>query len=356
MLEDKRITKFHIIVWQPDKGITIPQQYQEKIKIYEVRRKNFSFCDKILLTIKTIQIGKRIVRQNPNIKQIIGFGGLGGITAIIGRKVKIPDFRRIYGTFLINEINEPKWKVFLRHPLEYLCYRMTGKGLLITNDGTKGDRVYDKIGTPKLPFYFPLNGVDKDIVEKIQKPSIDLPKDFLVYVARLDPWKQQNLLIEALNILNKKGVDFPKTYIVGAVSDREYFDGLQEKVVKYNLKHKVEFVLGVPIRQAHYMLYHSKISFSLYHTSNLGNVFLESLQLGVPTIAINDTGSLDLINSEAYYELKTDNVEKISNAIQILLENNELREKIKEKAKIFANTNLKSWEERAEYEINLMLS
>ncbi|MFJ1322712.1 glycosyltransferase [Capnocytophaga canis] len=354
LLEDERVDKILIMLWQPTEEINIPKEYQNKIVVYSIKDGVNGLFDKIASVARAVRIGRKLVKKY-DVQKIIGFGGLGGITAIIGKKVKIPDFRRLYGTFLINEINQPKWKIFLRHPLEYLCYRMSGKGLLITNDGTKGDKVFEKLGTPKLPFYFPLNGVDKDIIEKTEKPLIDLPKDFLVYVARLDPWKQQNLLIEALNILNKKGVDFPKTYIVGAVSDSNYLEDLQKKVEKYHLSHKIEFILGLPIRQAHYMLYHSKISFSLYHTSNLGNVFLESMQLGVPTIAINDTGSLNLIDSEAYYELKTNKIEKIADAIYHLLTNENERLKIKQKAMAFADCNLKPWKERAEMEIDMML-
>lgn len=79
---------------------------------------------------------------------------MGGITSLIGKWVKIPDFRRIYGTFLINEITDSKLSIFAKHPLEYLTFSTKGKGLLVTNDGTKGDLVFKKLGTSSLPFTF----------------------------------------------------------------------------------------------------------------------------------------------------------------------------------------------------------
>lgn len=356
LLKDSRISTVHIIIWQPDQKINLPQEYKNKIRYYILPKRGGGFINGIKLIYETTLLGKKIVKDNPEISRIIGFGSLGGITSLIGRMVKIPDFRRIYGTFLINEISESKWSIFVKHPLEYLTFSTKGKGLLVTNDGTKGDVVFKKLGTPALPFYFPINGVDKNIIENIEIPDFALPDQFMVYVARMDPWKRQNLLLEALGELSKRGKKFPVTYIVGSAHDDKYVKSLNEIVNKHNLNDKVHFIYGLPIQQVHYMLYHASLTFSLYHTSNLGNVFIECMQLGAPMIAINDTGSLDLIEKAAYFELKTDNVIEIAKAIDSLLIDDNKRLQLKEEAVKFANKKLSSWDDRAKYEIDLMLN
>lgn len=356
LLEDKRISRIHILIWQPNEEIRLPEKYVEKIKYYIIPKCKSSFTNNLKIIYKSIVIGRKIVRKNDKIKNIIGFGSLGGITSIIGRLVKIPDFRRIYGTFLINEINNSKSSIFLRHPLEYITFASKGKGLLVTNDGTKGDIVFKKLGNKSLPFYFPLNGVDKLIIQNIEQPAFNLESEYMIYVARLDPWKRQHLLLLALAELQNKGYDFPKTYIIGAIFDTNYVDKLINIIKDNNLSDKVEVIYGMPIRQVHYMLFHSKLTFSLYHTSNLGNVFIEAMQLGVPTIAINDTGSLDLIEENAYFELKNDEVSEISKAIITLLSDNEKLLSLKNNAIQFANNTLSSWDERIKYEIDLMLN
>jgi glycosyltransferase involved in cell wall biosynthesis len=355
LLKDSRVSHFHIIIWQPEQRIEIPTEYIDKITFYIIPKNQSGFLNNFKLIFNAIQLGKRIVKQNTKICKIIGFGSLGGITSIISKLVKIPDFRRLYGTFLINEISRSKLTLFLKHPLEYLTFASKGKGLLVTNDGTKGDVVYNKIGTSSLPFYFPLNGVDKKIINNIAKPDFELPVEYMIYVARLDPWKRQNLLLESLGILLSKGKKIPFTFIVGAIYDKNYVSSLQMIIEKYDLHSHVQLIYGLPINQVHYMLYHAKLTFSLYHTSNLGNVFIESMQLGVPIIAINDTGSLDLIDKTAYYELKNDNINEIANAIDILLANENMRVKLKNEAIFFANKKLISWEDRAKYEIDLFL-
>lgn len=355
LLVDPRVSIVHVIIWQPDKNIKLPKEYIDKIKFYVIPKRSNGLINNLKLVYETTLLGIRIVNNNPKIEKLVGFGALGGITSIIGKLVKIPDFRRIYGTFLINEIKYSKISIFLKHPLEYLAFSTNGKGLIVTNDGTKGDLVFKKIGARNLPFYFPMNGVDKNIINNIKKPKFELPDKFLVYAGRLDPWKRQNLLLEALGTLKRNGKKFPKTYIVGSIFDDAYTKSLHSIIERFGLQSNIHFIYGLPIQEVHYMLYHSTLTFSLYHTSNLGNVFIESMQLGVPMIAINDTGSLNDIDKGAYYELKSSEVKQIAEAIELLLENEKKREELKKAAIYFANKSLNSWQSRAQYEIDLFL-
>jgi glycosyltransferase involved in cell wall biosynthesis len=355
LLLDARVSVVHIIIWQPDKNIKLPKEYRDKIKFYIISKRPNGLINSLKLFYKTTLLGVRIIKKNPKIERIVGFGALGGITSIIGRLVRIPDFRRIYGTFLINEISDSKFSIFIKHPLEYLAFSTKGKGLLVTNDGTKGDIVFNKIGSLRLPFYFPLNGVDKNIIKNIQKPQFDLPDKYLIYVARLDPWKRQNLLLDAIGNLLRNGKKVPPTFIVGSISDNNYVNSLHSIIEQLGLRSHIYFIYGLPIQEVHYMLYHSTLTFSLYHTSNLGNVFIESMQLGVPMIAINDTGSLDKIDKGAFYELKSNDIRQLSEAIEFLLVNENTRIGLKKAAITFANKNLISWQNRAQYEIDLFL-
>lgn len=356
LIDDERISKLHIIIWQPDRPIKIPIEYSEKISYYIISKRTRNILNDFRLVFETIIKGYKIVKENQNIKRIIGFGALAGITSIIGKLTNIPDFRRVYGSFLINEISNSKFSLFIKHPLEYITFSTKGKGLLVTNDGTKGDMVYRKIGNKNLPFYFPLNGIDKEILKNLDIPNMSIEKDFMVYVARLDSWKRQHLLIQALVELKRGKYNFPKTYIIGSPFDDYYVNELKQIVIDNDLNNEIEFIYGLPINQVHYMLYHSKLTFSLYHTSNLGNVFIESMQLGVPIIAINETSSLELIDKNAYYELKTDSILGISNAIKELLDNEEKLLSLKRNAYLYAEKNISSWKDRAKLEIDLMLS
>jgi glycosyltransferase involved in cell wall biosynthesis len=356
LLNDPRVNKLHLILLENENNVAlnIPEKYRDKIIVYSFNFDSGNKLSSLMLFFKVIKKGVSIVKAE-KISQIIGFGSLAGLTAIIGKLTSVPDCRRLYGSFLINEIQSSKLKLLIKHPLEYICFHLPGKALLITNDGTKGDLVFKKIGSKRLPFFFPLNGVDKEIKINAVKPEFELPNSFLSYVARINDWKRQHLLVQALAILKKQGVAIPKTLIIGSLHDVSYVEYLRKIIEDSNLVDDLLVIDGLPISEVHYILEKSLITYSLYHTSNLGNVFLESMKLGVPMIAINDTDSLSLIDKKAFFELRSDDPVIIANATLMLLTDEDLRQQLSKDASLYAENNLKSWEERAVYELNIFL-
>lgn len=356
ILEHHQVNEIHLILFDKkhDKSLLIPDRHKKKLKIYQFQLENKKTIKTFYTFIKVIIQGYNIIKKN-NVERIIGFGSLAGLTAILSKLTSIKDFRRLYGTFLINELGYSKWKLFLRHPLEFLTFSLGNGKLLITNDGTKGDRVFKKIGNPKIDFHFPLNGVDSDIMKNLEKPSFEIKDKYLSYVARIDEWKQQHVLLLALGFLRRKNIEFPHTYLVGAFFDKQYLAFLHQCILENDLKDKVTIVEGLPSAQAHYLLKNSLITFSLYSTSNLGNVFLEALKLGVPIIALNDTNSLELIDKSAYFEVLSTEPSVIAEAILTLLGDLKLRNVLSEQASAFASRELLSWDERSDFELSLIL-
>jgi glycosyltransferase involved in cell wall biosynthesis len=357
LLDDDRVNKIHLILFENPNApqINIPDIYNSKLKIY-----NYTFSVKnktsnIFLLFKVFYDAYKLIKKN-KVKKLLGFGSLAGVTAILGNFLNIPDFRRLYGSFLINEINKSKLELFLKHPLEFLCFALPGKGLIITNDGTKGNIVFEKVGNKTLKFHFLLNGVDPLIEKNISKPVFDLPQIYLSYVARINDWKRQHLLVLALNILQKKGVKLPPVFIVGPFDQNNYVDFLHKMISDFQLSTIIFVKDGVKTSETNYILKNSLFTFSLYHTSNLGNVFLESLKLGVPVIALNDTSSLDIIDKNAFCEILSDNPEVIADSIEGMLHNDDKRISIGMQAKRFADSNITTWAQRSKFEIDLYLN
>lgn len=357
LLDDERVDKFYLFLIdkKPNKPLNIPHKYKNKIVIHLFDYNSSNRFFSIFLFLKIIIKGTSIVKSK-KVTQILGFGSLAGLSAIIGKITSIPDFRRLYGSFLINEIHLSKFNLFIKHPLEYFCFYLSGKGLMITNDGTKGDLVFKKIGNKTLPFYFMLNGVDDKIKDNLIKPNFELPSSFISYAARVNDWKRQHLLVEALGILKRERKNFPKAIIIGSLHEENYVLYLKNLIKELNLEEEVILVGGLKISEVHYILQKSLITYSLYHTSNLGNVFLESIKLGVPVIALNDTDSLDLIDKDAFFELRNGQPQLIADATLKLLLNEDQRKKLSENAILFADNNLTSWDQRANYEINIILN
>ena len=93
-------------------------------------------------------------------------------------------------------------------------------------------------------------GVDLDRFS--QHATSKRNKNSLLFLARMSPSKRPDVLIQALGILNKKGVPFSAT-LCGSPSreDEDYYRDLHEQVSDLRLREHITFVAGVPHAETH---------------------------------------------------------------------------------------------------------
>lgn len=297
---------------------------------------------------KSYKMGKSLIQSNA-FDLLYGQGSVGAVAGLLGRKYKLKSAQRIYGTFLINELHLSKWKIFSRHPLEYLAFSLPTNHVIITNDGTHGDQVFDYLGSNKSKLHFLINGVDKDkLVENV--PSSER---YITYVARVDTWKRQHLMLHALKELKDQGIEIAAK-IVGPVYNEDYCEELRAYIKTHQLN-KVEIVGGKKVDEVIEIQRGAYFTMSLYHTSNLGNVFLESLFMGIPIVAINCLNSLEEIQDDAYVKCDEESPAYLAQKMKRLIEDTSYRKEVSEKAKVFAASKLYDWEERVDKELNILL-
>jgi glycosyltransferase involved in cell wall biosynthesis len=351
MLQDERVSCMYLILFCKKRCvINTPVKYKHKLSVslFVCRNKTELSVKLLIALIKSLYL---IIKHKIN--TCYGHGDVGAIAGLVSNFLRISNVRRIYGTFLYDEISKPKIYVFLKHPLSYLSFSLPAKHIVVTNDGTKGDKVFQYIGNKKTRLHFLLNGVDKNIEFKICSPSFKLPSKYISYVARISEWKRQHLAIKALTILKQKGLVIPLC-IAGYACSLDYYSFLKELVKDNNLK-KINFIDNVPIETSWFILKNSYLTLSLYNFSNLSNVFLESLTLGTPVVAFNND-SLAYFPKNTYYPLDFDDPETIAGAIEELWFDREKAEQISINAKKFAFDNLLDWKERSNIELDLLLN
>lgn len=344
LLKDSKvkIVYIYLFVYGENREINIPKEFENKLVVKKVVVD--SRIKLYLNFIKSYFSGISLVRKE-KIDFIYGHGTISFLSGIIGLRTKAKHYRRIYGTFLYPKVLKKKNFIFSNF-FEYLSFRLPTDGLIVTNDGTSGDKVFNYLNKNNSKFHFLLNGVNKEPLVLDYFGKFQLEKEYFTYVARIDEWKRQDLLVKVLGELKKEEIDFPHTYLVGPIYSKNYKNKLEELIINLKLSSKVTIVGALTKDEANYLLKNSLLSFSLYDFSNLGNVFLEGLSLGTPMIAINEYNSLDYFPEDIYISIKKADCIEIKNKIIEMLSRPENMEIIKEKSIEFSHKRILSWEER----------
>lgn len=303
---------------------------------------------------------KNLIKHN-KYDLIYVHGVHGSLIAKLAQKHNIPFGQRLYGTFFNDYLNKyGVLKSKIRYYTEYKAFTLKKDFLLVTNDGSCGDKVYNKLNKNRKPFdfYFWFNGVDRaeDIpAEQIERCKADLmieDKPFLFYVARITPWKRQDKAIDILNILKQNGYDF-NLYIAGQIQDENYYEKLIKKVDELNLSKSVKFLGPISKPYVNAMCKDATACFSLYDVCNLGNVFHEMMALGAVVVATDD-GTVSQFLSDRKNGFLINDLNNAAQDIIDIFNDKEFENKIRVNAKRTSEERVKSWDDRINDEIVLL--
>jgi len=220
---------------------------------------------------------------------------------------------------------------------------------LVTNDGSRADRVYEQIGNRDTEFMFWHNGVDfpKEPGQFAQR----LEQPFLLYPGRIDRFKRQHLAVELMRLLAANGPPPVKLKLAGHIYDETYRREIEVLINKHGLEPYIEF-LGPLNRRDLYAQYDKCLAaLSFYDVSNLGNVAIECLAAGVPLITLDD-GTLSQIITDGDSGFLAADLKAGATAVHRLLKEPGLLEKVCARARIAARNSFTNWNERTKREVD----
>ncbi len=114
----------------------------------------------------------------------------------------------------------------------------------------------------------------------------------VLYAGRLNPTKDQQTLIKAIDILvNQKNIKKIKLKIIGhplVKSEREYLQGIRDLVRGYKLEDRVEFIGGVPYSQMPRYYQETDLFVNPSSTGSLDKVVLEAMASGCLVLNCNE--------------------------------------------------------------------
>ena len=263
---------------------------------------------------------------------------------------KLPLIARFQGTSY--NVGWGKRFRFIRAWDHWIGLRLPADLIIMTNDGTQGDKVLAYVGADLSKMRFWMNGVDKQ--DFLNFKGFDNPfrknSNFqLLTVSRLVGWKRVDWSIRALSIVHKTIPNVSLT-IIGDGEERE---NLEKLVNELGLKEHVVFYGAVPHAEVKNYIFHADIFLSLYDWSNVGNPLLEAMLLGATIITLNNGDTSKIIqNNVNGILLDHFDFNSVPLAIIELLENSPKRKLISLGARSTAQELFWKWSERLNAELN----
>lgn len=274
----------------------------------------------------------------------------------LATRLGLPLVTRFQGTILSTWIGRRAWQ--WRYYEHVRALRCPAEAVIMTNDGTQGDQVLQRLGAWGSHVKFWMNGVDKLQVANPEAAaalgsSLGIAADdyVLLTVSRLERWKRVDRAITAL-----AGVlpQIPNCHLV-VVGDGGERAGLETLASSLGVSDRVHFAGAVARdRLAEYYAL-ADVFLSLYDLSNVGNPLLEAMQCErcLVTLDVGDTRTV-VTHGETGLVLSLEQLPALPEIIVGLLQDPVTRQRLGRAAKQYADTHFWSWPERMRAEGELL--
>jgi len=237
---------------------------------------------------------------------------------------------------------------------EILALKSPTSAVVMLDDGTKGDQVLRLLNVPENKIYFWRNGIDVDDLMLVNnwlpdvfKQELGLAKKkIILMISRLARWKRVDRGIYCIYKLVKEyKIKNIVLLILGEGPERKF---LEELVEKLGVRECIQFLGAVPHKEIAKYYSIGDIFMSLYDITNLGNPLLEALYFGLPIITVDDGSTYRLLeNGYNSFLVKLNSLEKeLPLIVKLLLENDGLREKVRQNSIKTFQRKVLTWKKR----------
>jgi len=267
--------------------------------------------------------------------------------------------KRIYGTALYSWWFIEKG---LRRRLAalpgFLAWLWPSDLIVITNDGTDGEKLARFLGIRPARYRFWMNGINKqwgngvrDVSSLRKQIGLADGEAMLLTLGRLANWKRHDRPIRALPLILKQ-IPGAKLVVAG---DGPLRGSLETLARDLGVAEEVLFLGMVAHSRVRELMSAADVFILPYDLSCLGNTLLEAQICGAATVTWNVGGTREVVKDRVNGRLLSNMEPKsLAGAVVELLREPSKRRQIQEGARRFAANQLKSWPERMEMEISLI--
>lgn len=275
------------------------------------------------------------------------------VAKLLAKLWHVPMISRFQGTKLgVSWMDKRFWA--LRAWDHVVGLKIPADLVIMTNDGSQGDKVLQQLGVDMERVKFWMNGVDWQAfhsmpTQRSAKGLLHVNSQYLLLtISRLVAWKRVERSIQALPELIK---DDPDTTLI-VVGDGPERGRLEQLVQTLGVDRHVRFEGAIPYGEVPKYYAAADIFLSFYDLSNVGNPLLEAMMAGKCIVTLNNGDTAQFIKDEENgILLEYEEIPKLPEVIKKLLVNVESRKRLGANARKFAEENFWSWEERIEAEV-----
>ena len=287
---------------------------------------------------------------------VYGHGPSGSLGCYVARKRGIPTGLRLYGvSWLSEQIKErSKLRLLMEHPL--LVYSFLGKKtfLIVTDDGSRGDLVHQRLQEDQKSyrFYFWRNGM---IPLESNPPAEGRVEPVLLYPGRIAKKKGQLMAVEVLAELHRAGLTKVKLLCCGHATEAPYVDQLNNRLKEEGLESSYEYLGVIPKEELAERFRGSLAVLSFQKISNRSNVAIEALSNGSCFVTLND-GSFDGILEHEKSAFLVNSAKEAADAISRIVIDSDFQSELRLNARQAVKKAFTTWDKRVQTEIDLILN
>ena len=307
---------------------------QEK-NVFRYRSVNLTSKVKYPLPIPlSLRVKKVITEFNPDIVHIHHPFLLSSSAIMYGKKLGIPKILTIHTqyeqyAYYVSPIPERVTHEAIKMIISNLAYKTD----CITTPSASMKELIEGYGVKNRIEVIP-NAIhlisfqeDNELKRTGIKKKYNLKEDdkIILFVGRVASEKSIDMIIKALAIIKKRSIGKVKLLIVG---DGPAMDELKQLTRSLKVEEDVIFTGTVSYEEIQHYYKMAYVFTIASTTETFGIVTIEALASGVPVVAVKAPGAADILTDGLDGLLVDDDVEKIANALEKIIKEPELREKL----------------------------
>lgn len=274
-------------------------------------------------------------------------------------------FGKFQGTVLgsvVDELPSPSIDSRFSIDIRALSAAKFIEGCIMTNDGTRGKEVLEKLGVDSGRILFIANGVSnvcQESHEYVQENKVSFSYPIRLFtLSRLVYWKRVELGPRILSkLVNEFGNRNFRLNIYGGGTAADV-SRLTSTITEYGVTDYVEYHGAIPYKKTPSVFANNDILISLYIMNNITNPVLEAVFLNIPVMTIYKPDLAELIGEKAKACIMLKDSQREEEIIQEAAEqlnaiDSEMLEKMHSNMRSLS-TNIVTWDERASAELEFI--